>query len=49
MANVVVFVSLNNLHLSDQVKIRLIPQLIKDISRIQQKVLKYFRETIILI
>ena len=47
IANVVAFVSLDNTHLLDQVKMRLISQLIKDISRILQKLLKYFNGTII--
>ena len=43
----VVFVSLENTHFSDQVKMRLISQLIKDISRVLQKLLKYFNGTTI--
>ena len=35
-------------HFSDQVKMRLISQLIKGISRALQKLLKYFNSTIIL-
>ena len=47
IANVVVFASLDKTHFSDQVKMRLIPQLIKDISIVLQKLLKYFIGTII--
>ena len=45
--NIVAFVSLDNTHLSGQVKTRLISQLIKVISRVPQKLLKYFNDTII--
>ena len=41
------FVSLSNTHLSDQVKMRLISELIKGISRILQKFLKYLNSIII--
>ena len=47
IANVVSFVSLDNTHLSDQVKMRLSSQIVKGISRVFQKLLKYFNDTII--
>ena len=47
IANAVALVSLGNTYLSDQIKIRLILQLIKDNSRVFQKLLKYFNGTTI--
>ena len=47
IASAVSFVSLDNTHLSDQVKMRLSSQIIKGISRVFQKLLKYFNDTII--
>ena len=46
MANVVALVPLDNTHLLDQVKMRLISQWIKGISRVLQKLLRYFNGTI---
>ena len=46
-ANVSAFVSLDNTHLSDPVKIRLFSRLIKDISRVLLKILKYVSGTTI--
>ena len=40
----VAFASLDNSHLSDQVKIRLISQIVGDISRVLQQLLKYFQK-----
>ena len=42
--NVPAFASLDNAHLSDQVKMRLISQLTKDISRVLQKLHTYFND-----
>ena len=39
----------DKIHFVGQVKIRLISQLTKDISRVLQKLLRYFNDTIILI
>ena len=47
IANVVAFVSLDNTHLSDQVKKRSISQLINGISRVLPQLLKHFNGTII--
>ena len=47
IATVVAFVLLHNTHFSGQVKMRLISQLIKGISRVLQKLLKYINDTII--
>ena len=47
IANVVSIVSLDNTHLSDQVKMRLSSQIVKGISRVFQKLLKYSNDTII--
>ena len=48
MVNVVAFASLDNTHFADQVKMRLISQLIKGTSRVLQKLLKYFNGAIVL-
>ena len=45
--NVVALVSLDNTQLSDQIKMRFISQFIKGISRVLQRLLKYFYGTII--
>ena len=47
IANVVSIVSLDNTHLSDQVKMRLSSQIVKGISRVFQKLLKHSNDTII--
>ena len=48
IANIVGFVSLENKHFSDQVKIRLISQLINGVSKVSQNLLNYSNDTIIL-
>ena len=48
IVNVAALVSLDNTHLSDQVKMRLISNLMKGISRLYQKLIKYFNRTNIL-
>ena len=47
MANVVAFVSIDNKHFSNQVKIRLTSQLVKYISEVFQKLRKHFNGIII--